>query len=263
MGGGLSATSLYTNGGGRMKNYSIILSFLFILTSYTYSIAQVQTYLGIYAGYGMLNMKEVNDDLKDTYDAIRSFNIPISSPEDITGGLFLDGSLTFQSNKFLFGAEVNYISSSGNITYNDFTGSLEEKYDVNTIEFLGILGVKVPISELTSLVFKGYAGYGLASVEHNAAFIFYSSPSDNIIVKHEVDGGYFSSRLQGGFDFNINPVVISISVGYRIANSGQLKGSLTQDGTSYDNMGIRNTRGNDIEFDFTGVTFMGGFQFLL
>lgn len=246
-----------------MKTFHIVCLYLLVSIFGTNTIAQVQSYLGIDAGYGILNMKEVNDDMKDTYDALRSFNIPISLPEDITGGFFIDGSLTFESNNLLFGATVNYLSSSGNITYNDITGSLEEKYDVNTTEFLGMLGVKIPISEITSFVFKGYAGYGLASVVHNAAFIFYSSPSDNVTIKHDVDGGYFSSRLQGGFDFNINPVVISLSVAYRIANSGQLKGSQTQNGMSYDNMGIRNTRGNDIEFDFTGVTFMGGLQFLL
>lgn len=225
--------------------------------------AQSKTTIGFSAGYGMLNMKEVNSDLKDTYQVLQSANIHASSPEEIEGGLFVDGNFLVRLEKISLGASVNYITGNGNLTYSDFSGSIEESYDASTIEIMGIIGTNVPFNQTVSLSLRGYAGYGIASVNHIGRINFFASPQDNINVTNDVSGGYFAARIQGGIEILVEPLILNFSLAYRIANAGKLKGDMTENGISFSNMGIRNARGGDIEFDYSGITFMAGIQFQL
>jgi len=226
-------------------------------------LSQTKTTIGFSAGYGMVNMSEVNSDLKDTYQVLRSANIPTSSPEEIKGGLFVDGNFLIRLEKISLGASVNYISGKGNLSFSDYSGSIEENYDASTIEIMGIIGTNIPFSQTVSLSFRGYAGYGLASVNHTGRINFFASPQNNINVTNDVSAGYFAARLQGGIEILAEPVILNISLAYRIANAGKLKGDMTENGRSYSNMGVRNSRGGDIEFDYSGITFLAGIQFQL
>ena len=59
-----------------------------------------------------------------------------------------------------FGTGVNYLSGSGNITFSDHTGSYIEKYDVSTLELLGVIGTIISINKVVSIEIRGCTGYG-------------------------------------------------------------------------------------------------------
>jgi hypothetical protein len=242
------------------KRVLIVVIFILLFCS-DLLFAQTKTTIGFSAGYGMLNMKEVNADLEDTYQLIHSLGVPAPPPKEIGGGLFLDGSVLVRLNNTSFGAGINYATGKGNISYTDYSGSIEESYDASTIEIMSIIGTSIPFNQTVALSLRCYAGYGLASVSHIGRFTFFSSPQDNIDVTHDVSGGYFSGRVQGGVEMLVEPVILSFALAYRIANAGVLKGNMTRDGISYSNVAIKNVRGGDIEFDFSGITLLVSVQF--
>ena len=120
----------------------IIFSLLFFLFEINPVFCQS---LGVSVGYGFLSMSEVNDDLQDTENALSSAGINTSDPDKISGGLLIEGSFKYGIGKFNIGVSADYVSSSGNFTYNDYSGSFEENYDVSTTEVLGLIEIIFPI----------------------------------------------------------------------------------------------------------------------
>jgi len=150
------------------------------------------------------------------------------------------------------------------VKYTDFEGYLEEKYDVNTIEFLGNIGVAVPINNSsTELFFKVHGGYGLATAEHIGTIIVYSSPEYNSDVQNDLSKGYFTARLQGGIEIKMQQIGINISLSYRHANAGVLTGDQIENGHNIGEQAVKSIRGDDIEFDYSGILFSVGVSFYL
>jgi hypothetical protein len=248
------------------RTLSIIIILLFCNS--TILIAQIQTYMGFSIGYGILDMGEVNKDIIDTFQKIKTANIIASAPnirapepEEIKGGMYIDANLLMRFEKISLGASVNYIAGKGNYSYSDYNGSSEERYDASTYEFMGIIGTDIPFYRVIKLSFRGYAGYGLASAKHAERTHSIFSQDDNVTETNRVSGGYFCSRLQGGFGIFVEPVVLNFSIGYRIANAGRLVGEMIRNDVKYGDMGIENVHGSDTEFDYSGISFLAGIEF--
>lgn len=242
-----------------VKNYLVII----LMVIPVQLISQTNIMLNFNAGYASVNMEDVNKDMEDTYDLLRTANINASKPEEVNGGLFVDGSFGIKINKLIFGVSASYINANGNITYSDITGSLEEEYKLSTIELMGFVGVNLPITEILSFEFRGAAGYGLAKVDYTGAASFFNNTSQNINNEGELSGGYFSGRLSGGFVFDLSGVLLNTMFGYRIANAGELEGDFTENGLSVNDRPLYNVRGNAIEFDYSGIFFAGGISIIL
>jgi hypothetical protein len=220
--------------------------------------------LGVSVGYGILNMNEVNEDLEDSENLISSAGGITTSPDKVKSGIFLEGNFKYGIGNFNLGITGNYISSSGNFSYNDISGSFEETYDANTIEILGLLEILIPIKNSSIHPFIQLAGgVGIASAEHTGDFVLYQDPSSNISVENTVDGNYFAGRIKGGLGFVIQNIVLEISAGYRLANAGELKGDHVENGTRVKDQPVRDINGNAIEFDYSGLFLTGGISILL
>lgn len=216
------------------------------------------------AGYGLLNMGKVNEDLKDSENIFSKAGAVTNAPDEILGGVYVEGNLKYRFSNIAIGASANYIFSSGEFSYSDPSGSFEESYDVNTIELMGLLEIIMGSSNSPVNFFVQLsAGIGLASAEHLASFQIFNSPSDNIKVKNELSGQYFSGKIKTGIYINFNKALLELSGGYRLANAEEIKGTLTQNGVSYQNMPVRDINGNGIEFDYSGVFFSAGLSFVL
>lgn len=251
-----------------VANISLITLLFFLiqlqtLTQTDSSKSPIKFMIGLNAGYAGLNMEDVNQDLNDTYDFLRSANINITKPEDVGGGLMLDGALVLNISDFLIGVGASYISGNGNISYSDFTGSIEENYDMQALELMGVVGVILPISEIVSFDIRGYAGYGRAKVDYLGDIAIFDSPGDSFHDLGEVSGNYFAGRFQGGLNFSVGSIMLTTAVGYRIADAGELKGEVSRNGNSIDDIPISNIRGSGIEFDYSGVFFLGGIGIIL
>ena len=167
--------------------------------------AQAKLSLGFAIGYGSVSMSEVNSDLRDSYQVLLSAGIPVQTPKDLPGGLFLDGSILYRPSLLFFGGSVDYISSSGDISYSDASGSFQEKYDTKTIEVLANFGTSIPVDSSVSFFARLAAGYGRASSNHIGRLIIFSSQQNSIDVTNDVSGGYFAGRVQGGVEIVVRP----------------------------------------------------------
>jgi hypothetical protein len=242
-------------------NLFLITIFLFLIQ--TASNAQKVVFAGFSAGYGTLIMEEVNHDLENSYNMFNLLTGSAAAPEKIDGGTFLEGNILITFEGISLGAAVDYISSSGYFSYGDLYGSLEEKYDVSTMEFLGIIGTNLPLDQTFSFALRGYFGYGRASVLYAAGVSDFANPENNLKATTDASGGYFAARFQIGLDIALSSIVLNLSLGYRVANAGQLKGASVVNGVHYPEGGITNPSGNDIAFDFSGFVFLAGIQFPL
>lgn len=197
----------------------IILLLLFNNNSYS----QSRTSIGLNIGGAKLNMSEINDDMNEIYKLGRSDGLPISRPNEVSGALFLEGFLSTKfKNNTLIGFGVDYLSSSGKLTFTELgEGNLAKKYNVKTIELLGHIGVAIPINNTTSEVFfKLYGGYGFASALHTYIINLYSTQGIDYDSENDVSKGYFAARLQGGVEIILQQVGINFSLSYRLANAG-------------------------------------------
>jgi hypothetical protein len=209
-------------------------------------------------------MSEVNRDLDGFKDAISSVVGLSSKPEDVTGGLFLEGNFKYSIGFFNLGITGNYISSSGSFSYNGVLGSLEENYDVSTVEVLGLFEILIPIEYSSFQPFIQLAGgVGFASAERLYDFRIIADPITNLGMKNTVDGNYFAGRIKGGLQFLLKNLILEVAAGYRIANAGELKGSYTENDVTFKDVPVRNLSGNPIEFDYSGFLLTGGISILL
>ena len=221
-------------------------------------------FIGFNAGYSLINMKDVNKDLQDSENLFASVGAITDDPKEITGGLYIDGNVKINLGQFRLGVSGNYLSSSGEFSYNEAAGSYTETYNVNTIELIGIFETVFNIKNSSTQLFLLLGGgLGIASAEHLGDFIYYPDPSQNIKVNNDVTGKYFAGRIKGGFQFYLKKVILEIGVGYRIANAGELKGTHIENGVKYTDQPVRDINGNAIEFDYSGLLFSAGITFKL
>ena len=242
-----------------MKTYILFnLIFFLLITTHLYPQS-----LGFSIGYELLNMNEVNQDLEDSQDLISSAGVIASSPEEVKGGLFLEGNFKYGIGNFNLGITGDYISSSGSFSYNDISGSFEENYDVSAIELLGLLEILIPIENSSFHPFIQLAGgVGFASAEHLGDFRYYVDPSFNLSVKNTVEGNYFSGRITVGLGFDLQKIILEFATGYRIADAGELKGEHVENGITFNDMPVRDISGNAIEFDYSGLFLTAGVSIL-
>jgi hypothetical protein len=209
-------------------------------------------------------MKHVNQDMEDFPNMISFFGGNTSSPEDVTGGLFLETNFKYGIGDYNLGVLAEYISSSGSFSFNNILGSINKNYDVSTIEILGLFEILIPIEDSPILPIVQLAGgIGIASAEHSGDFRFYEDPTINYSVKNTVSGNYFASRLKFGLQFVLQKIILEAAVGYRIAKAGELKGDLVENGIRFNDMPVQGNWGETVEFNYSGFILTGGISILL
>ena len=242
----------------------ILISFfsLFLFSSLIYCQS-----IGFSAGYGFLNMNEVNKDLEDSRNLLLSLGVYPSSPVEVTGGLFTEGNFKYDIGNIILGITGNYISSSGNFSYSDNYGSFEHNLDASTIEILALVEILIQKENSSFRPFFQIAGgIGLAKAERLIDYRYYSDPSFNFSIKNTVDGNYFAARMKGGLQIVLQNTILELAVGYRIANAGDLKGDYVDTvdtGASFEDVSVRDSNGNDIEFDYSGFLITGGISIVI
>ena len=214
--------------------------------------------LGVSIGYGYLNMHDVNQDLLNTESLISGAGGYTNEPDEVKGGLFLEGDLKYSIGKFNVGITADYISSTGNFSYGDQSASLKENYNVSTTEVLGLFEMvfQIELSSWQPFV-QIAAGVGFANAERTIDFRIYN-PAAYLNIENTADGTYFAGRIKSGVNYNIQNVLLEFAVGYRLADAGELKGDQVENGTTYSDVTMLDINGNDIEFDYSGFFVSGG-----
>lgn len=238
-------------------SYLFYIIIFLLVPSFCYSQS-----LGFTAGYGVLNMGQVNSDLKTSYSSLASIGAFSSPPEEINGALFLEGNVKFRIANFNLGVSGNYISSSGSFSYFDEIGTFKESYDVSTLEILGLFEILIIENSFVRPFLQLAGGAGFARAEHLGALKIHSDPTFDLNVKNTVNGSYFAGRIKGGLQFIVQSFVFEIGLGYRFADSGELVGDHVENGRTYKDMPVRDINGNGIEFDYSGLIFTGGISIL-
>jgi len=242
--------------------------YLIIFLLFTYSPIYCQSF-GISAGYGSLNMNEVNQDLDDFGDVFSSIGAFTSLPEEVTGGLYLEGNFKYPIGIFNLGISGNYISSSGNFNYSATDGSFEANYDASTVEVLGLFEIFIPLENSSFHPFVQLAGgVGFASAERLWDFRILNEQTVNLTAKNAVDGNYFAGRIKGGVQFVLQNIILEAAAGYRIANAGELIGDLIVNSSIGNNETVKNApvedmNGNAIEFDYSGFMLTAGISIVI
>lgn len=255
--------------GGKMKIYILFNMIFFLLIS---SLIHCQS-IGVSGGYGFTNMKKVNREMEYSPMLYYFIGEITPFPEDVTGGLLLEGNFKYGIEDYNLGVLVEYISSSGGFSFNNTLGSINKNYDVSTIEILGLFEFLIQIEDSPIQPFVQLAGgVGIASAEHTGEFRFYEDPTINYSVKNTVSGNYFASRMKFGLQFVLQNIILETAVGYRIAKAGELKGELVENGTSFNDMPIlghwTTVELSDwgyevVEFNYSGFILTGGISILL
>jgi len=236
----------------------IIFSLLFFLSESNLLFSQS---LGVSVGYGFLNMSDVNQDLMDIESLISEAGGYTNEPDEVNGGLFIEGNFKYSFGKFNVGITADYISSSGNFKYGDQSGKLEEDYDVSTTEVLALFEIMFPI-ELSSWqpFVQLAAGVGFANAERTVNFNIYD-PTYNayLNINNKVDGNYFAGRIKAGVNYIIQNIMFEAAAGYRLADAGALTGDLTVNGITESNQEVTDLiNDNTIEFNYSGFFVTGG-----
>jgi len=241
-----------------MKTGSLIaLMFILLVSSMAFSQS-----IGISAGYGSLNMNNVNKDMEDFQKLFEDQGAVTSSPEEISGGIFYEGNIKYSINNVNLGILGDYISSSGSFGYADNSGSFNQNYDVSTIEVLLLGELLIPIENSSFQPFIQLAGgIGFATAERTIDVAVYEDPSYNVSAKNSVDGNYFSGRIKAGVGYVLQNIIIEIAGGYRIANAGELKGDYTVNETTLQNTTVNDIRNVAIEFDYSGFIVTAGISY--
>lgn len=74
----------------------------------------------------LLEMGDVNDDMNDDVQLLRSAGASMSSPDEIKGNFTFGGELSFAVSLLIFiSCSGGYISAKTDSSYSDFTGSVE------------------------------------------------------------------------------------------------------------------------------------------
>lgn len=218
--------------------------------------------VGISAGYGSLNMNSVNRDMNEINDSLIA-GAAASLPDEISGGIFFEGNIKYTLGNTVLGISGNYISSSGSFSYEDNFSSFNEDYEVSAIEVLALYDLIISIENSSFQPFIQLAGgIGFAAAERTIDVAVYEDPSSNLYAKNSVDGNYFSGRIKVGIGYVLESIIIEIAGGYRIANAGELKGDLTVNGISLENVTVDDIINNAaIKFDYSGFIVTAGISY--
>lgn len=150
-------------------------------------------------------------------------------------------------NSLLLGFIISNSTGKGEI----HSGFGEQSFSRNLTEVLITGGFDSELSSFLIMEFK--AGLGLGS--GGASF---KQPGNDIIFNKS----YLAVRFQTGLNIIFEPVIISLSPGYRIANLGRIKGSGTINGHHYRDIELQ-YNGNFVEHNYSGFIFTLGVKLLL
>lgn len=240
-----------------MKTGSLLTLMFFLLLN-TIMFSQS---IGVSAGYGSLNMNNVNRDMNDFQKLFEDQGAITSSPDEINGGIYYEGNVKFTLSNTELGISCDYISSSGSFSYEDNSGSFKENYDVSTFEVLALYELIISIENSSFQPFLQLAGgIGFATAERTIDIAVYEDPNFNVSENKSVDGNYFSGRIKAGIGYVLQNIIIEIAGGYRIANAGELKG-VTVNGSTLENKPLYDTKNVAIEFDYSGFIVTAGISY--
>ena len=240
-----------------MKTSSLMtLMFFLLLNTLLFSQS-----IGVSAGYGSLNMNNVNEDMNDIQKLFEDEGAVTSSPDEINGGIYYEGNVKFTFSNTKLGISGDYISSSGSFSYEDNSGSFIENYDVGTLEVFALYELIISIENSSFQPFIQLAGgIGFASAERTMDIAVYEDPNFNVSAKNSVDGNFFSGRIKAGIGYVLQNVIIELAGGYRIANAGELKG-VVANGSTLENKTLNDTKNVAIEFDYSGFIVTAGISY--
>lgn len=214
-------------------------------------------------GYTKLKMDQVNEYLDnfDFVDAGSQFNPYMFNP--IGMSLCFELGVSARFSQFKFGISGNYFSTNGSWESRDTIRVINHNIDVSTIEIVASAGYSVPIYKTASALLEGGIGYGFASSE--IMHITKSYPSYNEVenIKYDLNGGYFTARLRGGFEAKLKWLVLRFVFGYRYANPVVLKGKSIINGEKNENQAVLDKSGDELKFDFSGIQYVWGISVLL
>jgi len=218
--------------------------------------------IGFSIGYGAVNMNSVNKYMEESKNAFSGIGI-YSEPDEVKSGLFLEGSLKYGIGNANVGILYDYISSSGSYRFNIPEASYQENFDVSTGELLGMLEFLFGNdSSMVKPFLKAAAGIGFASAEYNLDFQYYQDPAYNLTAYHPLSGKDFAGRVEGGLQFFIrSALIIELAVGYRIADSGDLKGDQTVNGSIFSNVSLLDNDQAPVKFNYSGFLLRAGINF--
>ncbi len=232
-----------------------IIMFLFIVLMLNNQpgYAQGSFAFGVSGGYTDFAMKDVNNDLHDTYDFLIDEGFPAQGAVNVSGGFLFTANVMYKPNRLSYGLVLHVLSSKGNVGYRDATGVIEEMYTAKSIEVEAAARYMYPLNKNIALFGQLGAGYGSATGTHFSHFEIFDDQQYTIRADDDVSGGYFAGHVQAGVEFRFRPFSFGVYSGYRFANAGALMGPHVYNGITYINSTIKNMNGSDIDFDYSGV----------
>lgn len=215
-------------------------------------------------GYSKLNMEQVNNYLNNS-ESVDYSSLLINPPEYNTIGFDLGYELGLSAKFYQFVLKIsgNYLSSSGYWKSSDTIKTINHETDVSTFEVIASAGYNISVYKTASILFEGGIGYGFASSEINYlinSFHFYNELEN---INYSLSGGYFLSRLRGGFEAKLKWLVLRFVIGYKFANPVVLKGDSNINGVKSENQAVLLSNGEELEFDFSGICYAWGITVLL
>jgi len=243
-----------------MKSIRIIA--LIILSSSFISSQQIGIDFNV--GYSKLKMEQVNQYLDNSasVDYGSLYRIP-AKYQTIGQPVSFELGVSARLSQLVVRLSGNYLSSNGSWESADTIRTINHDVDVATFELLASAGYNIQIYKTASILLEGGIGYGFASSEIKyitKAHYFNNELENN---KHSLSGGYFISRLRGGFEVELKWLVLRFLAGYRFANPVVLKGESIIDGVKEENQPVIDNNGNELEFDYSGFYYTWGITVLL
>jgi hypothetical protein len=212
----------------------------------------------VHAGYGFVSMQKLNEKIREVGTLRRAVSNETPPAKELTGGLSWDGAVMLRMNRLIVGVGGASLAISGNSEYN---GSfyLLDNFDGKAYELYLLAGIRFPTEGNMFLDILAGGGYGTASMDYTGTYRDFMNPNNNQVFQHPLSGNYFAGRFTGiaGMAFGI--VSVNLSVGYRIANAGLIKGKATLNGrTTTNEYPFTLANGEEIKFDFGGALLRGG-----
>jgi hypothetical protein len=210
--------------------------------------------LGVSAGYGLLNMKDVNDNYKNWQAENPS---DFQSMKEVNNGLFFEGNFKYYLGEYNIGLTGNYIESSGEINLDLMGIPYTQTLNVSTIELLGLFEPVFSITETKLKLFIQLAG-GIG---------FASAKREDDVTLIDASSSYFAGRIKAGLLYDLKDIILELSLGYRFANAGEMKATVNipnlGDAGIIHDWTWQDIYGNSLKFDYSGLLISAGISFKL
>ena len=99
----------------------------------------------------------------------------------------------------------------------------------------------------------------MATMDYVGEYRDFFNASNDILLIYHLESGFFSWRVLGVAGMMIEMVSLNLTVGYRFADAGLMKGHYTLNGqTSSEDKPFVDFRGHEVMFDYSGVILSAG-----